>query len=342
VRATPLLLRLGAGSWLLPSCIITAFWYNRSRWLTNWGLCVKFLLVALCGLGLLVGCGTVSQAAITDRQVPLQPVLIAPSATPTPKPTRTSVPTPTLTPRPTNTPTPIAVPLLPTLDPEAELLDLRLAGVRGSRSGQLLRREAVADLKALIDAARRDGFVLEIRSAYRSYAEQASTFEGWVQYELSSAAQTGKPISRKQAIAYAATYSAKPGTSEHQTGLTVDLLPQGAPEIGFRIPDPLKDWLNANAYKYGWVQSYPIKYRDGELITYELMGYTSEPWHWRWQGRDSAKSLYDQGYLDTDSLLVPPTLPRICDAEHDPCMILSAAPAKLVAIPTSTPIAVAE
>ncbi|ABX04890.1 peptidase M15B and M15C DD-carboxypeptidase VanY/endolysin [Herpetosiphon aurantiacus DSM 785] len=303
---------------------------------------MKFLLVALCGLGLLVGCGTVSQAAITDRQVPLQPVLIAPSATPTPKPTRTSVPTPTLTPRPTNTPTPIAVPLLPTLDPEAELLDLRLAGVRGSRSGQLLRREAVADLKALIDAARRDGFVLEIRSAYRSYAEQASTFEGWVQYELSSAAQTGKPISRKQAIAYAATYSAKPGTSEHQTGLTVDLLPQGAPEIGFRIPDPLKDWLNANAYKYGWVQSYPIKYRDGELITYELMGYTSEPWHWRWQGRDSAKSLYDQGYLDTDSLLVPPTLPRICDAEHDPCMILSAAPAKLVAIPTSTPIAVAE
>lgn len=319
-----------------------AFWYNRSRCLTNWGLDVKLFLVALCGLGLLVGCGAVSQAAITDRQVHLQPALIVPSTTSTPKPTRTPVPTPTLTPRPTNTPTPTAVPLLPTLDPEAELLDLRLAGVRGSRSGQLLRREAVADLKALIDAARRDGFVLEIRSAYRSYAEQASTFEGWVQYELSSAAQTGKPISRKQAIAYAATYSAKPGTSEHQTGLTVDLLPQGAPEIGFRIPDPLKDWLNTNAYKYGWVQSYPIKYRDGELITYELMGYTSEPWHWRWQGRDSAKALYDQGYLDTDSLLVPPELPRICDAEHDPCTILSAAPVKLVAIPTTTPIAVAE
>ncbi|KPL91011.1 M15 family metallopeptidase [Herpetosiphon geysericola] len=303
---------------------------------------MKSLLAGLCGLILLGGCGAVSQAAIADRQVHLQQAHVAPSATSTPKPTRTPLPTPTRTPRPTQTPTPTAVPLLPVLAADAELLDLRLAGVRGSRSGQLLRSEAVADLKALIDAARHDGFELEIRSAYRSYAEQANTFEGWVQYELSSAAQAGKPLSRKQAIANAATYSAKPGTSEHQTGLTVDLLPQGAPEIGFRIPDPLKDWLNANAYKYGWVQSYPIKYRDGELITYELMGYTSEPWHWRWQGRASAKALYDQGYLDTDSLLVPPELPRICDGDHDPCTILSAAPTELVPLPTRTPIAVAE
>ncbi|XSG77030.1 M15 family metallopeptidase [Herpetosiphon llansteffanensis] len=303
---------------------------------------MKSLLAGLCGLLVLGGCGAVSQAAIADRQVHLQQAHVAPSATSRPKPTRTPLPTPTNTPSPTQTPTPTAVPLIPALDADVELLDLRLAGVRGSRSGQLLRSEAVADLKELIDAARRDGFALEIRSAYRSYAEQANTFEGWVQYELSSAAQAGKPISRKQAIAYAATYSAKPGTSEHQTGLTVDLLPQGAPEIGFRIPDPLKDWLNANAYKYGWVQSYPIKYRDGELITYELMGYTSEPWHWRWQGRASAKFLYDQGYLDTDSLLVPPELPRICDADHDPCTILSAAPTELVPLPTRTPIAVAE
>jgi D-alanyl-D-alanine carboxypeptidase len=255
--------------------------------------------------------------------------LAMPRANPTALPTAhgpdsppTARPTAAPHPRSAAPPAPTAIPILPPLDASPELVDLRLAGLRQARPGLLLRREAVADLSALLAAARQDGFQLEIRSAYRSYSDQSATFEKWVAYEMSKARERGAPIKRAEAIRRAATYSAPPGLSEHQTGLTVDLLPSGAPEIGFIIPDGMQAWLNTNAYQYGWVQSYPIKLSQGLLITQQLTGYTSEPWHWRWQGRAAAQDLYDRGYLDPASLLVPPALPALCDADHNPCQIL--------------------
>ncbi len=275
------------------------------------------LILVLC-IGL-AGCSTFGTAAPTSA--PMIAALAAPPLSrPTPAPTTPpTLPAPTATPTP---PAPTAVPMLPPLDATAELVDLRLAGVHQARSGLLLRREAVADLSAFVMAAQQDGFRLEIRSAYRSYSQQSATFEKWVDHELTQARQSGRPIQRDEAIRRAAAYSAQPGQSEHQTGLTIDLLPTGAPEIGFLIPDALQAWLNANAYKYGWVQSYPVKLNQGVLITELLTGYTSEPWHWRWQGRTAAQDLYEHGYLDPASFVVPPPLPARCDADHDPCQIV--------------------
>lgn len=279
----------------------------------------------------LIGCGTtaLSAPAVLSIATPPPPTATAPitaTALPTTPATQTSTAIPTATttatPRPTIMPQPTAIPLLPTLDAAPELLDLRLAGVWQARSGQVLRREAIPDLLALLEAARQAGFKLEIRSGYRSYADQRATFEKWVQHELSAAQQWGAPITRATARERAATYSAIPGHSEHQSGLAIDLLPSGAAELGFVVPPDVQVWLAYNAHFYGWVQSYPLKLdADGVVITADLTGYTNEPWHWRWQGRAAAQDLFERGYLDPHTSIVPPPLPLVCDADHDPCAL---------------------
>jgi len=181
----------------------------------------------------------------------------------------------------------------------------------------------VADLIDLLEAARAAGFKLEVRSAYRSYIDQEATFEKWIAHEQRQARQNGQPISRATAMERASNYSAAPGQSEHQTGLAVDLLPFGAPDIGFVIPSDLQVWLAYNAHLYGWVQSYPVKTdQAGYSITAHLTGHTSEPWHWRWQGREAATALFERGYLDPAGPALPPALPLICDLDHDPCVPL--------------------
>lgn len=277
----------------------------------------------------LIGCGTTALSApavlsIATLPPPTATALVTATALPTTPATQTTtaIPTTTATPRPTIRPQPTAIPLLPTLDAAPELLDLRLAGVWQARSGQVLRREAIPDLLALLEAARVAGFKLEIRSGYRSYTDQSATFEKWVQHELSAAQTWGAPITRATASKRAATYSAIPGHSEHQSGLAIDLLPSGAAELGFVVPLDVQVWLAYNAHLYGWVQSYPMKLdADGGLITSDLTGYTNEPWHWRWQGRAAALDLFERGYLDPQTKIVPPPLPLVCDAAHDPCAL---------------------
>lgn len=268
---------------------------------------------------LLAGCGEPALSA---------PLVEPPTATPPDPPTPTASPTPTAPPTPlpqpsatiAPSPAPTAVPILPSIDWSADLVDLRAAGVPRTRSGQRLRPEPVADLIALLEAASAAGFSLEVRSAYRSYADQEATFEKWVGYELNQARLRGQPISRAAAMERASAYSAAPGKSEHQTGLAVDLLPRGAPDLGFVVPGDLQVWLAYNAHQFGWVQSYPVKTdKAGFSITAHLIGHTSEPWHWRWQGRAAATDLFTRGYLDPQSPVLPPALPLICDPGHDPC-----------------------
>ena len=114
------------------------------------------------------------------------------------------------------------------------------------------------------------GLDILITSAYRSYEYQEMLFNNYV---------------ARDGVEKAETYSAKPGHSEHQTGLTVDIrTPQ------FDIKDfegtPESNWVNDNAYKFGFIVRYP---KDKEYIT----GYQYEPWHLRYVGKDLAKYLYD-------------------------------------------------
>lgn len=131
-------------------------------------------------------------------------------------------------------------------------------------NGQTLRQEAAASLALMQNAQQ-----LGSGSGFRSYATQKTLYEAYV-------AKDGQEEADR--------YSARPGYSEHQTGLTMDFTP---------IDDPFKNtpayaWLQANAHKYGWVLRYPA---DKESVT----GYISEPWHWRYVGVTVATDMKSKG-----------------------------------------------
>jgi len=140
----------------------------------------------------------------------------------------------------------------------------------------LLRRDAVADLKALIeDAEKICNCDIAVISAYRSYQTQAITHNYWVNKVGQYAANRG---------------SARPGHSEHQLGTTVDLASSTTSYQLIRDFGYTKEgiWLNENAHNYGFVLSYP---QGKEAVT----GYIWEPWHFRWVGQATATEVYRRG-----------------------------------------------
>ena len=118
-------------------------------------------------------------------------------------------------------------------------------------------------------AAAKDGISLTIKSGFRSYATQEALYQRYV-------ARDGK--------AAADRYSARPGHSEHQTGLALDINKASDTFNG----TPEAKWLAANCWKYGFI----IRYPEGkESIT----GYKYESWHVRYLGKDLAKSVTESG-----------------------------------------------
>lgn len=84
--------------------------------------------------------------------------------------------------------------------------------------------------------------------------------------------------------------SARPGHSEHQTGLAVDLVTPASPDCDFEVcfaETPGGQWLAANAWRYGFI----IRYQSGSDIT----GYSPEPWHLRYVGKSLAAELRRTG-----------------------------------------------
>jgi D-alanyl-D-alanine carboxypeptidase len=134
-----------------------------------------------------------------------------------------------------------------------------------------LSRIAVQPLERLFSAAARAGVPLAGVSGYRSEATQRSLFEGYVA-EMGPAA--------------AARVSARPGRSEHQTGLAIDVTgADGAcPASSCFAGTPEARWLAAHAPGYGFVIRYPA---GGEAST----GYSYEPWHLRYLGRPLAEEV---------------------------------------------------
>jgi hypothetical protein len=97
-------------------------------------------------------------------------------------------------------------------------------------------------------------------------------------------------IGAKDGIEDASRYSARPGQSEHQTGLALDLASQSGKctlSTCFKDTDEGK-WLNENAWKYGFILRYP----EGKE---EITGYMFEPWHFRYVGKKEAKKIQDSG-----------------------------------------------
>lgn len=127
-----------------------------------------------------------------------------------------------------------------------------------------LRSDAAGALQLLFNNANATGLHLMLASGYRPYSEQVSLYSGYV----SSLGQSAADIS-----------SARPGHSEHQTGLAADLEPASRTcEVDLCFANtPEGKWLATNAYKYGFIIRYPA---DKTTVT----GYEYEPWHVRYVG----------------------------------------------------------
>lgn len=118
-------------------------------------------------------------------------------------------------------------------------------------------------------AAADEGLNIYISSGYRSYDYQAGLYQRYVD---------------KDGKAEADRYSARPGHSEHQTGLAFDL---NSIDNSFADTKEGK-WVLRNCYKYGFIIRYPA---DKEDVT----GYMWEPWHIRYLGKETAQAVYDSG-----------------------------------------------
>ena len=155
-----------------------------------------------------------------------------------------------------------------------DLVSVSRADIPGS--GQV-RELIIDDLRAMARAARQAGAGIAVRSAYRSYAYQVATFAFWVD-------QVGLEEARK--------VSARPGHSEHQLGTTIDVRSASSAKAPWDYPDwgttkPGR-WMKANAWRYGFLLSYP----KGEAST---SCYSYEPWHFRYVGRTLARKVHRSG-----------------------------------------------
>ena len=131
--------------------------------------------------------------------------------------------------------------------------------------GQQLRAEAAQAARTMMDAAKAEGVTLTVSSAYRSYAVQQQTYQHWVSVN-------GQKVADQ--------LSARPGYSEHQTGLAIDF---SSPE-GCRLEECYEDTragrgLAKNAQNYGFILRFP---KGQQAVT----GYLFEPWHYRYLGKD--------------------------------------------------------
>ncbi|MFD2655103.1 M15 family metallopeptidase [Gracilibacillus thailandensis] len=137
---------------------------------------------------------------------------------------------------------------------------------------RLIRQVAAGALEDLFAAAKEDGLELVAVSGYRSYDRQKQIYENNVETKGQD---------------HADKFSAKPGTSEHQTGLAMDVASAALVAVLEQsfIETEEGQWLEDHAHEHGFI----IRYPEGkEAIT----GYSYEPWHLRYVGKETATEIY--------------------------------------------------
>lgn len=146
--------------------------------------------------------------------------------------------------------------------------------VIGPGMSQSMREDAAAALEEMFAAAKEDGINLAIVSGYRSYSKQSSIYSRKVKTQGREAADR---------------VSARPGTSEHQLGLAMDLAKKGSSQLNTSFGSTEEGkWVSANAHRFGFIVRYLKDYED-------VTGYMYEPWHVRFVGKEHAQKLYETG-----------------------------------------------
>ena len=172
------------------------------------------------------------------------------------------------------------------------LLDVPLYNNSSSNLANYMRSEAAVALKKMFNAAKAEkGYKLVARSGYRSYKTQESLYNNYV--------------SNKGQV-WADTYSARPGHSEHQTGLAIDIT---SPTVNNSLSDSFGTtaegkWVAQNAHRFGYILRYP-QGRKSEV------GYEYEPWHLRYVGVEIATEIYNSGLIYEDYVLEKGLIPSV-------------------------------
>lgn len=157
---------------------------------------------------------------------------------------------------------------LPAVFEQYNLVNMNSEFIANDGKEYLLEGGAYEKYVQMWNAAKKDGFSIKVISAYRTENYQRNLYNNKVK-------TTGK--------INADNYSARPGFSEHQTGLAIDII---STKSTFEYTDEFK-WLQQHAYEYGYILRYP---KGKEWIT----GYLYEPWHYRYVGVDAAKIIYEE------------------------------------------------
>ena len=228
-----------------------------------------------------------------------------PTATPTPVPAATSTPTPT----PTLTPTPTATPS-PTPDPASDLTftaeelstlpwnlvlvnaehpipeDYEIPEITYFDDGQPITQgvdsrvyDALREMQA---AANEAGYYPYVSSSFRDWDLQNYFFQGNVNDALAQG------MTQEAAEAEAAKWVLPPGTSEHQIGLACDIVDPDYTDLDDgQLNTGTQQWLLEHCWEYGFILRYPSDKVD-------ITGVSSEPWHYRYVGKEVAKEIYEQ------------------------------------------------
>lgn len=157
----------------------------------------------------------------------------------------------------------------------------------------------VADLQDMFDAARAAGRNPVICSAFRSWDYQVSLYENKIDRVMQE-----EGLNEAQAQEKAGTVVAKPGTSEHQMGLALDIVSSEYMNLDEgQMETEDQQWLIENSWKYGFILRYPLDKSD-------ITGIIFEPWHYRYVGKKAAKEITEQGltleeYLGADPVGYP-------------------------------------
>ena len=142
-------------------------------------------------------------------------------------------------------------------------------------------KEAVENM---LEDARKNGLKPVVCSAYRSTKYQTTLFNKKIQEYIR------KGFSQEQATEQASNWVTTPGTSEHEIGLSLDII-----DNGYQILDenqentPVQKWLMEHCYEYGFILRYPTEKRDITKINYE-------PWHYRYVGVKDATIMKEKDY----------------------------------------------
>ncbi len=143
-------------------------------------------------------------------------------------------------------------------------------------NGRSVDARVYPDLQEMFDAMREEGIMPMVNEGYRTNAEQRSIMQSRIDAYLSE----GYPEEEAEALAEA--WVARPGTSEHEAGLALDICADKSTDTA---NEEVYLWLAAHAHRYGFILRYP---EGGEEIT----GIAYEPWHYRYVGRETAAEIH--------------------------------------------------